>query len=338
MKALVTGGGGFLGRAIVDCLLTKGFEVRSFARGDYPDLRRRGVEVLRGDLTEREAVKSACKGCDVVFHCAARAGIWGDYRSFYLPNVIGTKNVIEACRAVGVNRLVYTSSASVVFGDEDLEGVDETVPYPARHRSFYTATKAEAEQMVLNANGDSLRTISLRPHLIWGPGDTQIIPRIIVRAREGRIIRIGKGENVVDTTYIDNAAYAHVLAARALDERSQVRGRAYFITNGEPVNLWQFVNRILILAGIPPVKKGVSKRVGVLMGTAVETIYRVFHLKGEPPMTRFLAEELSTSHWFDIGAARRDLDYKPLVSIEEGLKKLALWMEREGYRGKGGVC
>ncbi|MCX7816231.1 MAG: NAD-dependent epimerase/dehydratase family protein [Syntrophales bacterium] len=335
MEVLVTGGGGFLGNAIVECLLAEGFKVRSFARGDYPELRKKGVTVLRGDLVDIEAVKNACEGCDVVFHCAARAGVWGDYMSFYLPNVIGTKNVIEACRSVGVSRLVYTSSASVVFGDEDLEGVDETVPYPDRHRSFYTATKAEAEQMVLRANDQDLKTIALRPHLVWGPGDTQIIPRIIARALKRRIVRIGDGRNVVDTTYVDNAAYAHLLAARALDENPRVRGRAYFITNGEPVNLWQFVNRILELAGIPPVRRGVSQKVGVLLGLVVEGFFRVFRIEGEPFITRFLAEELSTSHWFDISAAQRDLNYKPLISIEEGLKKLALWMEKEGLTKKG---
>ena len=326
-QVLVTGGGGFLGRAIVDHLLAAGFAVRSFARGDYPELRQRGVKVIRGDLTDPEAVKRACDGCAVVFHNAAKAGVWGDFDSFYRPNVVGVKNILAACRSVGVGRLVFTSSASVVFGDADMEGADESVPYPAHPRSPYTATKAEVERLVLAANSPALRTLSLRHHLIWGPGDTQIITRILAQARAGKILRVGDGKNIIDTTYIDNAAAAHLLAAAALRDNPHASGRAYFISNGEPVNLWDFVNRILAMAGIPPVRRGIPKSVAVLLGTVIEKIHLTMNLEGEPRMTRFLAEELSTSHWFDISAARRELKYEPQVSMEEGLRRLQAWLK-----------
>lgn len=326
-QVLVTGGGGFLGRAIVDHLLAAGFAVRSFARGDYPELRQRGVKVTRGDLTDPEAVKRACDGCAVVFHNAAKAGVWGDFDSFYRPNVVGVKNILAACRSVGVGRLVFTSSASVVFGDADMVGADESVPYPAHPRSPYTATKAEGERLVLAANSPALRTLSLRPHLIWGPGDTQIITRILAQARAGKILRVGDGKNIIDTTYIDNVAAAHLLAAAALRDNPHASGRAYFISNGEPVNLWDFVNRILAMAGIPPVRRGIPKSVAVLLGTVIEKIHLTLKLEGEPRMTRFIAEELSTSHWFDISAARRELKYEPQVSMEEGLRRLQAWLK-----------
>jgi len=333
-QILVTGGGGFLGGAIVEHLLAAGFAVRSFARGDYPELRQRGVKVIRGDLTDPEAVRRACDGCAVVFHNAAKAGVWGDYDSFYQPNVMGTKNVLAACRSVGVGRLVFTSSASVVFGDADMEGADESVPYPVHPRSPYTATKAEGERLVLAADSPVLRTLSLRPHLIWGPGDTQIIPRILAQARAGKIIRVGAGKNIIDTTYIDNVAVAHLLAAAALRDNSHASGRAYFISNGEPVNLWDFVNRILSMAGIPPIRRGIPKSVAVILGGVVESIHLALKLPGEPRMTRFLAEELSTSHWFDISAARRELKYEPRVSMEEGLRRLQTWLQGQDRKGE----
>jgi nucleoside-diphosphate-sugar epimerase len=323
-EVLVTGGGGFLGGAIVRHLLDAGFRVRSFARGDYPDLAALGVTVIRGDLADQKAVEAACAGCSVVFHNAARAGVWGDYEAFRRPNVLGTLHVLRACHASGVERLVYTSSASVVFGDRDIEGGDESLPYPDRPRSPYTATKAEAERMVLAANRPTCKTLSLRPHLIWGPGDTQIIPRILAMARDGKVRRVGHGKNRVDTTYIDNAAEAHLLAAAALDRNPRAAGRAYFISNGEPVNLWELIDTILKLAGIPPISGSIPKGLAVGLGTVLETVHRALKRPGEPRMTRFLAEELATTHWFDISAARRDLGYVPAVSMEEGLRRLGL--------------
>lgn len=333
MKALVTGGGGFLGRAVVERLLARGDTVRSFSRGDYPELRQAGAEVVRGDLSDAGAVRRAVRGCDLVIHTAARVGVTVAYQPFRRTNVDGTRNVIDACRVEDVGGLVYTSSPSVVFAGGDVEGVDESVPYPAHYHAHYPATKAEAERMVLRANGAALRTIALRPHLIWGPRDHHLAPRIIARAK--RLRRIGSANKLVDSTYIDNAADAHVCAADRLSCDWRVCGKAYFISNGEPWPMWDLIDAILAAAGRRPVTGTISVGLAGTAGACLETVYRLLGLRGEPPMTRFLASELSTAHWFDITAARRDLGYEPHVSIEEGLRRLRVWLRESGLRQYG---
>lgn len=320
---LVTGGGGFLGGAIVARLRARGDRVRSFARGAYPEMRATGVEVVRGDLSDDRAVAAACAGCDAVFHVAARAGIGGRESEYQSANVRGTENVIAGCLRHEVQRLIYTSSPSVVFNGRDQVGIDEaTATYPERHVAAYPRTKSLAERLVLSSHGPRLRTIALRPHLIWGPRDTNLVPRIIARARAGRLRRIGGANPLVDSTYIDNAADAHLQAADHLAQTDAVGGRAYFISNGEPMPLWDLVNAILAAAELPPVTRSVPGAVAFAAGAAFEAIYGLFRLRGEPPMTRFLASELSHAHWFDISAARRDLGYSPGVSIAEGLRRL----------------
>jgi nucleoside-diphosphate-sugar epimerase len=323
MTALVTGGGGFLGGAIVRRLRARGDAVRSLSRGHYPALDEIGVTQFRGDVADAEAVARAAEGCDVVFHVAARAGLGGRYADYHLANVVGTDNVLAACRRCGVPRLVYTSSPSVVFDGRDMEGVDESAPYPRHYEAHYPRTKALAEKRVLAANGPRLATVALRPHLIWGPGDNHLIPRLLARARAGRLRRVGRASKLVDTIYVDNAADAHPLAADRLRPGSPVPGRAYFLSQGEPIPLWEMVNRILAAAGLPPVTRSVPAGLAYLAGWAAEALYKALRLRGEPPMTRFLARELATAHWFDIGAARRDLGYEPSVSLEEGLRRLA---------------
>jgi len=330
--ALVTGGGGFLGKSVVTQLLEAGYRVRSFSRSDHPQIRKRGVEMVRGDLADPKAVEKACHGCDIVFHIAAKADVWGRYQDFYSTNVTGTENIIAACKKNKVGRLVYTSSASVVFDAGDIEGGNESLHYPQTPRSNYCATKAEAERMVLKANSKTLRTVSLRPHLIWGPADTQIIPRIIERARSGSLVIIGEGKNKVDITYIDNAARAHLDAAEALVNNPKCSGRAYFISNGEPVNAWDFINRILKSAGIPQVTKRIPQLPAMLIAFINEIPYLILPLKGQPRLNRFLVEELSTSHWFDISGAKKELGYEPRVTTEEGLNLLKVWMKKSGNK------
>jgi nucleoside-diphosphate-sugar epimerase len=328
MRVLVTGGGGFLGGAVVRRLRQRSWDVRSFTRSAYPWLDELGVEQVLGDLADQDAVTRAAAGVDVVVHTAAKAGVWGRPADFAATNVTGTANVLAACRANGVRRLVYTSTPSVVHGGGDLEGADESAPYPKHFDAPYPETKATAERAVLAANGPELATVALRPHLIWGPGDPHLIPRILARARAGKLRRIGTRPVTVDVTYIDNAADAHVLAAEKLEVGAPPAGKAYFISNGEPVELWAFLNRVLAAAGLPPVTRTVSAWKARLAGRVLERMYRWLRLPGEPPMTRFVAAQLSTSHWYNIAAARRDLGYEPAVSVEDGLRRLG-----EAFRG-----
>jgi len=322
MKALVTGGGGFLGGAVVRLLRSRGHEVRSFTRSRYPWLDELGVEQSLGDLADAEAVERAVAGCDVVFHVAARAGVWGRYSDFYNTNVAGTDNVIAACKRFGVRKLIHTSTPSVVHAGGDIENGNESLPYPRHFDAYYPQTKALSEKAVLAANGPDLATISLRPHLIFGPSDPHLIPRVLAAARAGRLRRIGSRPVMVDVTYIDNAADAHLNALDRLDVGAPPAGKAYFISNGEPVELWAFIDRVLAEAGLPPVTKRVSAWKARLAGRVLEWVYWLFRLAGEPPMTRFVAVQMSTAHWYDISAARRDLGYEPKVSVEEGLRRL----------------
>ncbi len=308
-------------------MLARGDRVRSLARGAYPGLAAVGVEVLRGDLRDAQVVGQACAGCDVVFHVAAKAGIWGHYAAYYEPNVRGTRNVLAACREHGVHRLVYTSSPRVVFDGRSMERVDESVPNPQRPHSHYSATKALAEQAVLAANGKTLRTLALRPHLIWGPRDNHLVPRIVSQGRAGTLRRVGDGTNKVDTTYIDNAARAHLLAADALETNPRAAGRPFFISQGEPMALSEIINGILAAAGLPPLTRSVPQPVAWSAGAILEAAYALLRLKGEPRMTRFVARELATAHWFDITAARTELGYEPAISITEGLHRLEAWLQ-----------
>jgi 2-alkyl-3-oxoalkanoate reductase len=326
MKALVTGGGGFLGGVIIRMLREQGHQVRSFSRGDYPELVRLGAEQFRGDLADRDALLQASEGCDTIFHVAAKAGIWGSYAEFHRANVTGTENVLAACKAQGITKLVYTGSPSVVFDGGDVEGGDESLPYPAGYHAHYPRTKALAEQLVLAANDRDLATVSLRPHLIWGPGDNHLVPRILAKGRAGKLRRIGSRPCLVDTVYVDNAARAHLLAAERLTPGAQPAGKAYFISNGEPIPLWEMINRILAAADIPPVTKSIPPWTAYAAGMICEHLWGLFRLPDEPPMTRFVARELATAHWFDISAARRDLGYVPEISTDEGLKRLRIWL------------
>jgi nucleoside-diphosphate-sugar epimerase len=269
-----------------------------------------------------DAVLRAVEGADVVFHVAAKVGAWGPYADFHAINVVGTQNIVEACRRCGVPKLVYTSSPSVVFHGGDAEGVDESVPYPDDYLAHYPKTKAAAERMVLAANSAALATVSIRPHLVWGPGDRHLVPKILDRAKRGRLRLIGSGSHRVDSTYIDNAVDAHLLAAAKVDSGSPCAGRPYFISNGEPLPVADLMNRILRAAHQEPVSRSVSPRVAYAVAAVLELTYGFFRIKAEPLLTRFVVRELATARWFDISAARRDLGYAPAVSIEEGMRRL----------------
>lgn len=324
MNALVTGANGFLGLYVVEQLVARGDRVRAICRKNCPELDALGVESVHADLRDREAIVEACRGIDVVFHVGAIAGIGGSWKRYYETNVLGTQHVVEGCRTHGVGRLVFTSSPSVTFDAVDQKNIDESTPYPLRWLCHYPHSKALAEQHVLKSNGkDGLLTCSLRPHLIWGPRDRHLIPRLLQRARSGRLRRIGDGTNLIDTVYVENAAAAHLLAADALQPGSPVAGRAYFISQGEPVNCWAWINELLDMAGLPPVHKSISLRAAWTVGAVFEALYNLLRLQGEPPMSRFLAAQLATSHYFNLTRAREDFGYQPTVSMAEGMRRLA---------------
>jgi nucleoside-diphosphate-sugar epimerase len=327
-RILVPGGGGFLGKAVVDRCLRRKDRVTSFSRKFHDNLKTSGVTQIQGDIADFPVVEQACRGMEIVFHIAAIAGIWAKYEKFYQTNFIGTRNIIEACIQNQVPYLVYTSSPSVIFTGSDMMGVDESVPYTKQFSAYYPKTKAMAEKAV-RAAGEAesgLKTIILRPHLIWGPRDNHLVPGILSRGKH--LARIGNGNNLVDTIYIDNAADAHLLAADCLRRNPELSGRIYFISQDDPVPLWDMVDAILEAGGLPPVNKSISPGIARLIGSCFERIYSALNIKKEPPMTRFLAEELSTSHWFDITAAKKDLGYFPAVSTNEGLRRLRSYLQR----------
>jgi nucleoside-diphosphate-sugar epimerase len=327
MRALVTGGAGFLGSGICRALCAQGHDVVALQRSSAPALAKLGVDVRSGDLGDQQTVLDAARRCDIIFHVAAKAGHWGAYEDYFRTNVEGTRNVLAACQTHGITRLVHTSTPSVVHRGGDLEGVDERVPYARRFLAHYPETKAIAEREVIAANGPALATVALRPHLIWGPGDNHLLPRIIERARAGRLRFIGKPGKRIDTTYIDNAVDAHLLAASTLQPGATQAGQAYFISNGEPLATEDMINRLLDCAGLPPVHKRIPYAVAYAVGGLLELVYGTLRLTGEPVMTRFIAHHLSTAHWYDISAAQRDFGYRPQVTMEQGFAALrkALW-------------
>lgn len=329
MRALVTGAGGFVGRAVCERLLEKGWKVRGFNRGSYPEVEALGIEMVRGDLADARSVLEAAAGCDVVFHVGAKAGIWGPESEYHSANVVGTANVVAACREHGIGKLVFTSSPSVVHSGGHIEGGDESLPYPEHYEAPYPRTKAEAERMVLAANGENLATVALRPHLVWGPRDNHLVPKIVARAKSGRLRLVGDGLNLVDTVYIDNAAEAHLAACDRLEPGAECAGRAYFISNGEPLAIRDVINGIVGAAGLPPTTATVPVGVAVTAGKVLEKLHGWFAPDREPQMTSFLARQLATAHWFDISAARRDLAWNPEIPLAEGFARLKAWFDCE---------
>lgn len=329
---LVTGGTGFLGRRLVERLLAEGRSVRVLARRRVPELEAQGVEFVAAAMEDANAVRAACAGAETVYHVAAKVGVWGRYRDFFSANVLGTRALLEGCSTHGVRRLIYTSTPSVVYNGQDLAGADESLPLTTQCPSAYASTKAIAEREVLAANSAELATVALRPHLIWGEGDPHLVPRILERAQAGKLRIVGSGRNRVDMVHVENAVDAHQLAEKALLTRHAIHdvsakhqsaaGRAYFITNGEPVVLWDWINELLRGVGLPPVTEMVGLGTATTIGALCEAAWKILPLQGEPPMTRFVAAELAKDHWFDISAARRDLGYEPRKSMAAGTAEL----------------
>ena len=323
----MTGGGGFLGSAIVRLLRARGDEVVVVARGDYPELKALGASLVRADITDLAALTDAASGCDVVFHTAAKAGVWGSYESYHRPNVVGTETLIGACLATRVPKLVFTGSPSVVFDGRDQANGTSALPYANPASSAYSATKAAAERLVLKANSKPLATVSLRPHLIYGPADPHLIPRVIDRASKGRLALVGDGRNRVSLTYIDNAAIAHLQAADRLSFNAACAGRAYFINDPEPVVFGEWLTELVSRLGLPPLRRRLSIPAAVAIGGALEFAWRAFALRGEPPLTRSVARNLGTSHWYSIAEAVRDFGYAPAVNAADGFERTVEWFK-----------
>lgn len=325
-KVLITGAGGFLGQYIARDLLAKGnYEVFSFSRGKYKELEDMGVIQIRGDLQNMNDVIPALAEMDAVIHTASLVGMGGNYDEFYATNVKGTKNIIDSCLKNNVSKLVYTSTPSVAFGNKSLCGVGEETPYPEKYLSYYAATKSIAEKEVLKANGTKLSTVAIRPHLIFGPGDKNLIPRVVEASKQGRLKIIGDGENLVDVSYVENVSMVHVKALENLSPSSPIAGNAYFFGQG-PIKLWDFTNEILRREGLAPLTKKIPLKVAYNIGIVIEAIVHFLGFFGvkidNPPMTRFVALQLGTSHYFSHKKIEMDLGPLNLISVEEGLDRL----------------
>lgn len=330
MEVLVTGGGGFVGRKLVELLLARGYTVRSLGRSPQRDLEALGVAVHCADLADAAAVSKACAGVDAVFHVAARAGVWGSYDDFFRPNVLGSRSVVAACREHGVKRLVYTSTPSVVFNRQPITGGDESMPYGSNWLCHYAKTKAQAEAEVLAAHSETLQVVALRPHLIFGPGDPHLLPRVVESAVSGRLKIVGDGSNRVDVSYVDDVAAAHLNSFDALGQGT-CGGNAYFISQGAPVELWPWVNGILEGLGQPPLQKKVPLLLAYAAGGICEGLWKLLGRKEDPPMTRFVAVELAKDHYFKIAAAQRDLGYQPQVPMEEAVARTVADLKARGF-------
>ncbi len=328
-KALVTGGGGFVGKALVKKLIESGVATSVLGRRRYPELESFGARCIVGNVCDASIMNTATEGVDVVFHVAALAGIWGLWQDYYSTNVLGTEAVVASCRKNSVPMLVYTSTPSVVFNRADIRGEDEKLAYADTYLCHYAKSKVMAEKMVLGANCTSLLTCALRPHLIWGPGDPHLLPRLLERGRKGLLKRVGDGSNLVDISYIDNVVHAHILAAENLAGQGTAAGKPYFISQGEPVNLWGWINELFGAMNIDRIRASVPFPVAYRLGAILEGLYKLIRSAKEPKMTRFLAEQLAKSHYFSIDNARNDLNYEPVVSTTEGLRRTVQWLKAQ---------
>lgn len=319
-RILVTGASGLLGGAVAQLLRDQGHHVRTFQRGASE----RSTDEVLGSLTDIQAVAKAVESMDSVIHLAAKVSFTGHWNDFVATNILGTTNLLESAKAAGIRDFVFVSSPSVAHFGDSLSGADAGEADPIRARGNYARSKAAAESNALGMDSADFRVTAIRPHVVWGPGDTQLVERVIQRAKAGRLPLLDQGAALIDTTYIDNAAAAIV---RGLERMEYAHGKALVVTNGEPRPVGELIAGICQAGGAPIPKLNVP---GVLARSAGSVIEKIWMAAGsrnlvhdEPPMTRFLAEQLSTAHWFDQRETQKVLDWKPAVSIEQGLTKLA---------------
>jgi 2-alkyl-3-oxoalkanoate reductase len=318
VKILVTGATSLLGAAVAQRLQARGDDVTVFQRRPSE----LGFREVLGDVSDRRAVETAVAGAEVVIHLAARVTVVGPWSAFAETNITGTANTLDAARAAGVNRFVYVSSPSVANAGASLVGAPAGPANPDLARDHYSRSKASAELLALGAVRDGFSVVAVRPHLVWGPGDTQLIGRIVSRARQGRLAVIGSGAALIDTTYIDNAADAIFATA---DHAGELAGRALVVSNGQPRPVRELLNRIALAAGVEPPRLRVPVGVARSAGAVVERVWERLRREDDPPITRFLAEQLSTAHWFDQRETRKALGWHPEVDLEEGFARLESW-------------
>ncbi len=316
MKVLVTGATSMIGRITVQELLRRGYEVQVLQRGES-DL---DVPVFRGDIRDCAIVNKAIAGCDVVIHAAAKVGLIGRYSEFHDINVTGTQNIVDAAVAAGCRGVVYVSSPSVSYSRTPVNG-EVSPPAIDDVLGHYSKTKSIAERAVTNET--RIATVALRPHLVWGPGDTQLVGRIVERALQRRLTLVNRGEAIVDTTYIDNVADALVAAAERIGVQENLRGKALVVSNGEPRTVASLVESICAAAKVPCAPRTISLRAAVRLGAAIEGLFKLKPF-AEPPLTKFTAYQLGISHWFDISETRELLEWSPRISLDEGFEKLTV--------------
>ena len=325
MRVLVTGGSSLIGAGVAAALVARGDDVTVQQRSRSAALAQLDVRQELGDIRDPDVVQTAADGCDAIVHLAAKVGVVGEWEEYRSINVDGTRNVIAAAQRRGIGRVVHVSSPSVAHGGEPIIGGGADEPVLGRRHAWYPESKAMAEIDALRAASDELGVVAIRPHLVWGPGDTQLVGRIVERAAAGRLALVGGGRALVDTTYIDNAVDALLAALDSVVPGAPCSGRAYVVSNGEPRTIRELVEGICRAAGVPFEPRSVSLRVGRSVGAAVERIWPLLRRDDEPPLTQFLAEQLGTAHWFDPRPARDDLGWTPSVSIDDGLARLAAW-------------
>ena len=332
MKVLVTGTGSLLLGGIASELVQRGDEVVCLQRRPTVFIGHNDAREVLADICDADAVAQAAHGCEAIIHGAARVGIVGAEKDFYNTNVLGTENILRAAALNNISRLVFVSTPSVAHTGDSLVGAPAGAAETGRTRSYYAESKAIAERAVLKARNDQLAVVAIRPHLVWGPGDTQLVGRIVDRAASGRLAVIGTGNALVDSTYIDNAISAHIAALDSLKVGAACDGKAYVISNGEPRTVNELMRSMCAAAGIPFDPRHLSLALGVRLGSLIERLWPLMR-SSEPPITRFVAEQLGTAHWFDQRAVQEDFGWTPQVNLDEGFQRLTQWFASHGPAG-----
>jgi 2-alkyl-3-oxoalkanoate reductase len=328
VKVLVTGATSLLARTAAEILLARGDDVVCLQRGQSS----LAAEQVSADIRDSTAVQRAAVGCDAIIHAAAKVGVVGSWDEYRAINVDGTNNILAAARTAGIERIVYVSSPSVAHGGDALAGLGAEPPVLGRKNAFYAESKAMAEQAALAANTNDLAVVAIRPHLVWGPGDAQLVGRIVDRAKNGRLALVGGGAALIDTTYITNAAESLVTALDRVRPGAACSGRAYVIANGEPRPIRDLIAGICAAANVPFAPRDVPLAIAKVAGSVVERTWKITRRTTEPPLTRFLAEQLGTAHWFDPRPAKDDLGWTPRITIDQGLQALAAWFRNPAMR------